>query len=183
MSFRQAVFERLVELGLTRPFAELSVEQDARFLDAHWEKGGAVQDAANSLFGPEIEPSADGYRDSVALFLEHYEIGTNHTEAILDANKDVLTKCHKAKMPPWAVAASLLHQAQRIPAYPDVQEDDHRIYVDLAENVEEMLKAAAGLQLLGENVHAVVNTLIHQGLLQLARDGLIKLPVPNSRAH
>lgn len=176
IAFRQAVFNRLVELGLSRPFAQLSVDQEARYLDARWSEGGSLDDAARNIFGPEIEPSADGYRDAVGMFLEHYEIGTGHAEAILDANKDILAKCHKAKMPPWAVAASLLNQAPGVTAYPEVAVDDPRILLELPDQTRDLLEAAAGLRLLGEDADEVVRTLINQGLLQLVRDGLIKLP-------
>lgn len=178
ISFRNAVFERLVELGLSRPFAQLSVDGEARHLDARWEERASVDEAARGIFGPEIEPSADGYRDAVGLFLEHYELGTGHTEAILDANADVLAKCHKAKMPPWAVAASLLNQAPGVTAYPEVDVDDPRTFLEFPQQTREMLDAAAGLALLGEDADAVVRTLVNQGLLQLVRDGLLKLPAP-----
>lgn len=176
ISFRQAVFERLVELGLSRPFAQLSVDQDARYLDNKWEKGDLLDEAVKGLFGPEIEPSADGYRDSVALFLETYELGTGHAEAILDANADTLAKCYEAKMPPWAVAASLLNQAPGVTPYPEVDVNDPRIFLELPDQTREMLDAAASLKLLGDDADAVVRTLINQGLLQLVRDGLLTLP-------
>lgn len=179
-SFRQAVFERLVELGLSRPFAQLSVDQDARYLDAKWDEGGSLDDAARNIFGPEIEPSAEGYRDAVGMFLEHYKLGTGHTEAILDANKDILTKSHKAKMPPWAIAASLLNQAPGVTAYPEVDVNDPHIFLELPDQTRDLLEAAAGLKLLGEDADAVVRTLINQGLLQLVRDGLLKLPLQKS---
>jgi len=177
-AFRNAVYERLVDLGLTRPFAELSVERDSRYIDAKWEDGGTVDDAARGIFGPEIEPSADGYRDGVGLFLQHYELGFGHAEAILDANADILTKCHAAKMPPWAVAASLLNQAPGVAAYPEMDVNDPRIFLELPDQTRELLDAAAGIKLLGDDADAVVRTLINQGLLQLVRDGLLKLPTP-----
>lgn len=176
ISFRQAVFEQLVELGLTRPFAQLSVDQDARYLDARWKDGGALGDAVRGIFGPEIEPSVDGYRDSVGMFLEHYELGSGHAEAILDANRDIIAKNHKAKMPPWAIAASLLNQAPGVAAYPEVDANDKRIYLELPDETRDLLDAAAGLKLLGEDPDAVVRTLINQGLLQLVRDGILRLP-------
>lgn len=176
IAFRQAVFNRLVELGLSRPFAQLSVDQEARYLDARWSEGDALDEAVRNIFGPEIEPSADGYRDAVGMFLEHYEIGTGHAEAILDANKDSLAKCHKAKMPPWAIAANLLNQAPGVTAYPEVDVNDPRIFLELPDQTRELLEAAAGLKLLGEDADAVVRTLINQGLLQLVRDGLLRLP-------
>jgi len=180
LSFRQAVFERLVEVGLSRPFAQLSVDQEARYVDARWNEGKSPEDVARSIFGPEIEPSADGYRDAVGMFLENYELGTGHTEAILDANKDVLVKSHKAKMPPWAIAASLLNQAPGVTAYPEVDVDDPRIFLELPDQTRDLLEAAASLKLLGEDADAVVGTLINQGLLQLVRDGLLKLPPQKS---
>lgn len=176
IAYRQAVFNRLVELGLSRPFAQLSVDQEARYLDARWSEGDALDEAVRNIFGPEIEPSADGYRDAVGMFLEHYEIGTGHAEAILDANKEILAKCHKAKMPPWAIAANLLNQAPGVTAYPEVDGNDPRIFLELPDQTRELLEAAAGLKLLGEDADAVVRTLINQGLLQLVRDGLLKLP-------
>lgn len=176
ISFREAVFERLIELGLTRPFAQLSVDYEARYLDARWNEGGSLDDAVRGIFGPEIEPAVDGYRDAVGMFLEHYELGTGHSEAILDANKDILEKCHKAKMPPWAIAASLLNQAPSVMAYPEVDVNDRRIFLELPDQTRNLLEAAADLQLLGEDADAVVRALINQGLLQLVRDGLLQLP-------
>jgi hypothetical protein len=175
-AFREAVFERLVELGLSRPFAKLSIDQEAEYLDARWKDGWALDDAARALFGPEVEPTSDGYRDGVGLFLETYELGYGHAEAILDANQEILDKCHKAKMPHWAVAASLLNQAPGVKAYPELESDDPRTFLDLPEETRDLLEAAAGLRLLGEDADAVVRTLINQGLLQLVRDGLLKLP-------
>ncbi|MES2877506.1 MAG: hypothetical protein V4713_03720 [Pseudomonadota bacterium] len=180
LSYRQAVFERLVKLGLSRPFAQLSVDQDARYLDARWNEGASLDDAARNIFGPEIEPSTDGYRDAVGMFLEHYELGVGHTEAILDANGDILEKCHKAKMPPWAVAASLLNQAPGVTAYPVVDVADPRISLELPAQTRDLLETASGLKLLGEDADAVVKTLINQGLMQLVRDGLLKLPSQKS---
>jgi len=180
ISYRQAVVNRLVELGLSRPFAQLSVDQETRYLDARWSDGVLLDDAARNIFGPEIEPSTDGYRDAVGMFLEHYEIGTGHAEAILDANKDILAKCHKAKMPPWAVAASLLNQAPGVTAYPEVDVNDPRIFLEFPEQTRELLEAAAGLKLLGEDADSVVRTLVNQGLLELVRDGLLKLPLQNA---
>lgn len=182
MSFRKAVFEQLVELGLSRPFAQLSVEQEARYLDARWAEGDSLDDAVRGIFGPEIEPSADGYRDAVGMFLEHYELGAGHAEAILDANMDILAKSHKAKMPPWAVAASLLNQAPGVSAYPEVDVNDQRIFLELPGQTRDLLEAAAGIGLLGEDADAVVRNLINQGLLQLVRDGLLKLPSHKHRA-
>lgn len=182
ISFRQAVFEKLVELGLSRPFAQLSADQEARYLDARWEEGGSLDDAVRGIFGPEIEPSVDGYRDAVGMFLEHYELGTGHTEAILDANKDILAKSYKAKMPPWAIAASLLNQAPGVSAYPEVDVNDPRIFLELSGQTRDLLEAAAGIGLLGEDMDAVVRNLINQGLLQLVRDGLLKLPSRKQQA-
>lgn len=182
MSFRKAVFEQLVELGLSRPFAQLSVDQETRYLDARWGEGESLDDAVRGIFGPEIEPSADGYRDAVGMFLEHYELGTGHAEAILDANMDILVKSHKAKMPPWAVAASLLNQAPGVSAYPEVDVNDQRIFLELPGQTRDLLEAAAGIGLLGEDADAVVRNLINQGLLQLVRDGLLKLPSHKHRA-
>lgn len=176
ISFRQAVFEQLVELGLTRPFAQLSVDQDAQYLNARWKEGGSLGDAVRGIFGPEIEPSIDGYRDAVGMFLEHYELGCGHAEAILDANRDVIAKNHKAKMPPWAIAASLLNQAPGVAAYPEVDTNDKRIFLELPDETRNLLDAAAGLKLLGEDPDAVVRTLINQGLLQLVREGILRLP-------
>lgn len=175
-SYAQAVVERLVALGLSRPFAQLSVEQEVRYLDARWKEGGSVEDAASGIFGPEIEPGADGYRDAVGMFLEHYELSTGHAESILDANNDILAKSHKAKMPPWAVAASLLYKAPNVAPYPVVEVNEPRIHLEIPEHSLDMLEAVASIKLLGENINAVVTTLVNQGLLQLARDGFVKLP-------
>lgn len=175
-AYKDAVFENLVGLGLSRPFAKLSVDQESRWLEVNW-LTKSVEEAASGMFGAEVDLGKDGYRDAVGLFLDTYALGTGHTEAVLDAHKATLETAHRSKLPPWAVAADLLYKAPKVRPYVETDADDPRVFLDLPEVTREMLDDAATLKLLGNTADDVVVTLINQGLLALVRDGILKLPI------
>ncbi len=172
--YKAAVFECLVQRGLSRPSAEMNISCDLGWMKANW-LTLPVDEAAERIFAPDVDESLEGNRDAVALFLDTYGLGTGHTEAVLDGNKGRVSEAHKGRLPPWAVAADLLYKAGGVRPYPVVEAADPRIFLDVPQQTRELLSAASALGLLGATEDDVALTIINQGLLALVRDGLLTL--------
>lgn len=169
-----ALIERFVSRGVSRPWAHSLVEMDQDWLKANMGRKTMTQ-LEEALFSPEMPDTLNEYRENVAWFLEGYGVETGHTESVLDKRQGELEKAFAGRLPPWSVAAQLLHEVKDIAAYAIDEEGprDDRLKLEFADSVKARIGKVVNTGLLGATEEEVVKTLVHQGILGLIRDGVI----------
>jgi hypothetical protein len=168
------LIESFVDRGVSRPWAHSLVKMDQDWLQANMGRKTLAQ-LQEALFAPEMPDTPAEYRENVAWFLEGYGVETGHTESVLDKRKDEVEKAFAGRLPPWSVAAQLLHEVKDIAAYA-IDEDgprDDRIKLEFADKVKARIGKLVNTGLMGTTEEEVVKTLVHQGIIGLVRDGLI----------
>lgn len=169
-----ALIESFVSRGVSRPWAHSLVEMDQDWLKANMGRKTMTQ-LEEALFSPEMPDTLNEYRENVAWFLEGYGVETGHTESVLDKRQGELEKAFAGRLPPWSVAAQLLHEVKDIAAYVIDEEGprDDRLKLEFADSVKARIGKVVNTGLLGATEVEVVKTLVHQGILGLIRDGVI----------
>lgn len=176
-AFQEAMVEHLVGRGMGRVWALALVEADSHWIAAN-HKTKSVAEASSEVFAPETPEKLGDFRSNVAYFLDGYGLEGDHSDAVLDKNLAVLSQAHRNKLPPWIVAAQLLHEARDVAAYAAEPRgrDEPRTgaeALELPEQATDLLEQAVRLGLLGETPDDVIKTLVQQALLGLVRDGVL----------
>lgn len=169
-----ALIESFVSRGVSRPWAHSLVEMDQDWLKANMGRKTMAQ-LEEALFSPEMPDTLSEYRENVAWFLEGYGVETGHAESVLDKRQGEIGKAFAGRLPPWSVAAQLLHEVKDIAAYAIDEEGprDIRLKLEFTDNVKARIGRLVATGLLGATEEEVVKTLVHQGILGLIRDGVI----------
>jgi hypothetical protein len=168
------LIESFVSRGVSRPWAHSLVEMDQDWLKANMGRKTMTQ-LEEALFSPEMPDTQGEYRENVAWFLERYGVETGHTESVLDKRREEIERAFAGRLPPWSVAAQLLHEVKDIAAYAIDEEGprDDRLKLAFSDNVKTRIVKLVATGLMGANEEEVVKTLVHQGILGLIRDGVI----------
>lgn len=177
----RAVIERLVERGLSAPWANVLVDMDIGWIEG---KAGtmSIDGIADEVFDAEVPSDSEPYRERVATLLDHYGLQSTRSDDLVRRNMPLVDKARLGRLPPWCTAAQLLMRAKEMAELTRqgarVQERDVALSpaqsLGLSQQAGALLEQAVRLGLLGQSVDEVIRNLVHQGLLGLVRDGLLR---------
>lgn len=191
-AFVDMVRARLLEMGLSAPWANLMVDLDLTWITSNWETC-SVERAAREVFDEEMPSNLEGYRDRVSLFLHEYGIASDQHDDLMNLCLAELKKMFSTQVPTWSAAAQILQKAVEVspsgkglqvrpealsqPPSGKAAVGEDLLGIELTKPLAALVDQVAGLGVYGNSRGDVVMALLQHSLVDLMRSGLIESQV------